>query len=337
MAVLQRDTIPDKLRAAKESAVAQYLSTTTPKGLMAFAAHADPDVNVVGVGVGRRVVDGKRTAEQGVRFYVKNKLAKRAIPKDDLLPKSINGVPTDVVESGEFRMFGSPTPEQSYMRPAKPGCSVGFAFSGAKAGYVMAGTFGAVVAVGTDWYILSNNHVLANQNQLPLGSPIYQPGLLDKNTPGPDAIAKLTKFVKLSATTPNKVDCAIAKIDKNSLVSPVIMPQVNKLKSGAPIAAADTMKVMKTGRTTGYTTGSVHDVSATVKVTYDIGVLTFADQVIIYGDGDAFSDAGDSGSLIVDRKTGRATALLFGGSKAYTIGNHIADVLNAFKASIVTG
>jgi hypothetical protein len=182
---------------------------------------------------------------------------------------------------------------------------------------------------------LSNNHVLANQNGLAIGSTIYQPGLLDLNDPGRDAIAKLSKFVTLTTNKPNKVDCAIAQVNANNLVSAAVMPKVGKLRSSAPTPAREGMGVEKTGRTTGYTAGSVHDVSATVKVTYDIGVLTFADQIIILGGADPFSDAGDSGSLIVDRATKRATGLLFGGSKAYTIANHIEDVLDAFKATIV--
>jgi len=39
------------------------------------------------------------------------------------------------------------------------------------------------------------------------------------------------------------------------------------------------MKVEKTGRTTGYTAGTIHDISANVKVDYDIGPLTFSDQL----------------------------------------------------------
>jgi hypothetical protein len=95
------------------------------------------------------------------------------------------------------------------------------------------------------------------------------------------------------------------------------------------------MKVEKTGRTTGFTTGTIHDVSANVKVNYDLGLLTFSDQIIIFGGTSSFSDAGDSGSLIVEQTGKRPVGLLFGGSTAYTIANHIEDVLNELKVSIV--
>jgi hypothetical protein len=39
--------------------------------------------------------------------------------------------------------------------------------------------------------------------------------------------------------------------------------------------------------------------------------------------------------LIVDRKTGRATGLLFAGSASHTIANHIEDVLAALQVSLL--
>ena len=113
------------------------------------------------------------------------------------------------------------------------------------------------------------------------------------------------------------------------------MPKVNKLKSGKPVAAVVGMKVEKTGRTTGYTSGTVQDVSADVKIGYDLGTLTFTDQIIIVGGRKSFSDAGDSGSLIVEQKSKRPVGLLFGGSDTHTIANHIEDVLEQLSVNIV--
>ena len=68
--------------------------------------------------------------------------------------------------------------------------------------------------------------------------------------------------------------------------------------------------VHKVGRTTGVRHGRVTAFELDgVAVEYDIGVLTFDDQIEIEGSGTrSFSDAGDSGSLIVDdqMKGGRA-------------------------------
>jgi hypothetical protein len=203
------------------------------------------------------------------------------------------------------------------------------------AGFVMAGTFGAVVEAGGTRFILSNNHVLANENALPIGSAIYQPGLLDGGNPATDQIARLTRFIPITPGAPNTVDCAIAEALQPGLVRATLLPRVGRLASPNPIDAVVGMQVMKVGRTTGFTTGSVFDVSADLNVQYDAGVVTFQEQILVQGSGKPFSDAGDSGSLIVDRATHRATGLLFAGSPSHTIANHISDVLAQLKVALV--
>jgi len=199
----------------------------------------------------------------------------------------------------------------------------------------MAGTFGAVVAAGGTRHILSNNHVLANENSLSVGSPIFQPGLLDRGNPNRDQIARLTRFVALQSEQPNSLDCAIAEILDDQNVSPAFLPKVGRLKSPQPITATEGMRVEKVGRTTGYTTGVIFDLSADVKIEYELGILTFFDQILIRGSEGMFSDRGDSGSVIVDRTTRRATALLFAGSDSHTIANPLADVLAQLGVTMV--
>jgi hypothetical protein len=328
-----RKDIPTVLLDAKKSAIADFLTKETAEPLAAFAARPSPSHNVVGIGIGQKFINGKATDRHSIRFYVERKLPDRAIPKEFMLPARIGNIPTDVIETGAFHAFGPANPQQARIRPAQPGCSIGFQVPGG--GSIMAGTFGAVVELNGNTYILSNNHVLADENQLPIGSPIFQPGLLDKDSPKNDQIAKLTKFVKITAGGPNQVDCAIAEVLDKKLVSAVIMPKVGKLKSGLPVGAAEGMSVEKTGRTTGYTQGVIHDISADVKITYDVGLVTFTEQVLIAGIRGSFSLPGDSGSLIVDRKTKQPVALLFAGSPSQTIANHIDDVIQALGVTIV--
>jgi hypothetical protein len=324
--------------AAKAAAVERFLGTGRAfTGLTALAASTRPEHNVVGVGVGQKVRKGKTTTRRCVRFYVERKVAADSMPKAFLLPRTIRGIPTDVVETGRFVALATPI-AQRRLRPAKGGCSAGFQFSGSKAGFVMAGTFGALVGDNSGKrYILSNNHVLANENALPLGSPIFQPGLLDHGNPATDQIAKLTKFVKIRMSpAANDVDGAIAQLLSPTLAVRTILPKVGRLSQPAPVPAAIGMGVHKHGRTTGYRRGHVIDVAADVNVGYDFGTARFVDQIIIVGDGGlSFSDAGDSGSLIVDRKTRRATGLLFAGSSTHTIANHIENVLVALGVSLL--
>lgn len=320
-----------KYETAKKTAVAEFLGKSAPgpefTALTASTAHRD---NIVGVGIGPKVSDGRLTKRLSIRFYVDRKVAKGAVPKKDRLPAKIDGVPTDVIESGRFYAFATPI-AQKRLRPTRGGCSCGFQASG----FVMAGTLGCLVTDGGGRFILSNNHVLADENALPLGSPIFQPGLLDNGNASTDKIARLSKFVTIKKLpAKNEVDCAIAGVLTQNLCSPKFLPKIS-LGSTTPIAAAVGMKVHKHGRTTGYTKGQVVDIAADVNVGYDFGTARFVDQVIVIGDSGSFSDAGDSGSLIVDRKTKKATGLLFAGSSSHTIANHIENVLGQLGVTLV--
>jgi len=294
------------------------------------ATSPDPQHNVVGVGVGWKVSDGKDTGVMAVKFFVRMKYPESEIAKNHLLPKLIHGLPVDVEESGLFRRFAPlPNPREK-IRPAQPGCSVGF--RDPQNQFVMAGTFGALVKDKSGAYILSNNHVLADENRLPVGSPIFQPGLLDHGDPNTDSIANFTRSVPLQANAPNQVDCAIAKLIKPSLA------RKDVLFIGPPqgtVTAAIDMSVHKFGRTTSYTAGRVTSIDTDVTVQYETGNFTFAGQIIIVGTaGAAFSGSGDSGSLIMERPSNAAVGLLFAGSASHTIANHIGDVLAALKVTL---
>jgi hypothetical protein len=325
---------PVQILAAKEAAVQNFLPTTAPAAeFAALTASTAPEQNIVGVGIGRKLKKGKATDTIAIRFYVERKVPKSAVPKADVVPASIGGVPTDIIETGRlFAQQGTTPIARTRLRPAKGGCSIGFEGDG----FVMAGTLGCLVTDGKDSFILSNNHVIANENSLPLKSPIFQPGTLDGGSTAKDRIASLTKMIKiLTLPSDNHVDAAIAALDKKSLGSPLILPKVGKLSSSTTIPAAEKMRVHKHGRTTGYTQGRVTDIAADVNIQYDFGVARFVDQIVIVGDEGSFSDSGDSGSLIVDRKTNRATGLLFAGSQSHTIANPIDEVLTALGVTLL--
>lgn len=334
---LTRDTIPDALRQAKADAVAQFLKPDArAPAYAAYAAVASPEANVVGIGIGRKMTRGRLTVRDCVRFYVIRKVHKDALSADALLPRRLGNAATDVVETGEFVAFAGPIAKvRSRLRPARPGCSIGFKFTGHDTNMVMAGTFGAVASLNGRTVILSNNHVLADENRLPVGSPTFQPGLLDGGHEATDVVAHLTKFIALSATQPNTVDCAIAEITDRKVVSAAVLPPIGKLKSGSPLPAKERLEVEKVGRTTAYSRGRITDLSADVKIRYETGVLTFSDQLLIEGESDPFSAAGDSGSLIVAKQAKRPVALLFAGSDTHTIANPIAEVLSALGIEIV--
>jgi hypothetical protein len=327
------------LRAAKAAASKRYLqplpAKLTLQARRAARATGEPRVNVVGVGIGRKRVGGKLTDTMCVRIYVRRKLDKRALDTRTLLPKRIRGMPTDVIETGSLEAFDAITDRaRSRLRPVQPGCSVGFRFAPPNERFRMAGTLGAIVARGGERYLLSNNHVLADEGRLAPGAPIFQPGLLDGGRVASDRVATLTRFVPFRRTN-NSVDAAIARADRAALVTTRFVAGVT-LRSARPLAATLGLAVHKVGRTTGYTRGTVEDISADVRVGYDGGEYLFVDQIVIRGaSGAQFSDSGDSGSLIVGRSSGRATGLLFAGSDTDTIANSIELVLAAFGVELV--
>jgi len=304
---------------------------------------AVPDENVVGVGIGEKISEGRHTGIWAVKFFVRMKFPESDLAARNRLPKSIAGLPVDVEESGLFRRFARRHPRKkkkapaavvpnprTRIRPAPPGSSVGFADPANQ--FVMAGTFGALASDRNGTYILSNNHVLADEGRLTPGSPIFQPGLLDGGNQGTDQIAALTRFIPLRASGGNHVDCAIAKVNSAALVTRDI------LKIGAPqgrTSAQIDMTVHKFGRTTSYTVGRVSSTDTDVTVQYETGTFTFTEQIIVVGlNGQPFSASGDSGSLILARPSNKAVGLLFAGSSSHTIANHIEEVLQALKVTL---
>ena len=342
-----------ELSTAKSAAAEQFLNTTeaplafaateAPRAFIAFAASAKPERNVVGVGMGPKLIEDRNTGEQCIRFYVKHKIRKAAIAQAFLLPDRFKGFKTDVIESGRFYAYPPASAAsarsggagQERMRPAMPGCSVGFQFTGNEADSLMAGTFGAVVTAGGLLYILSNNHVLADENRLPVGSPIFQPGLLDQGDSTLDQIAKLARLIPLAQRATNTVDCAIAEVLDRDSVNPAVY-EIGPLASDQPIPAEVEMGVQKMGRTTHRTTGSVFDTSADLLVEYRMGQLKFQNQILIRDNNGNFCRQGDSGALIIDQQTKRATALLFGASNEFTIANHLTEVLKALEVGLVS-
>ncbi len=298
--------------------------------------------NVVGVGIAEKLVTGKPTGVIAVKFFVKTKFPTGAVPRGMALPKTIDGLPVDVEESGTFRAFARrrarrrvqpadtlPNP-RTRIRPAPAGSSIGYRIAGDQ--FVMAGTFGAVVKTSRRVYILSNNHVLADENRMPAGTPIYQPGLLDGGRIESDQIAALTRFIKLRSTGYNRIDAAIAEPLTTNLLDEEV------LHIGAPngtVSAALDMMVHKFGRTTSYTSGRVISIDTDVVVQYETADFTFENQVVIQGaNSTMFSDSGDSGSLILQRGTNAAVGLLFAGSSTHTIANHIANVLRSLRVKM---
>jgi hypothetical protein len=213
------------------------------------------------------------------------------------------------------------------VRPARPGYSVGH--PKITAGTIGAGCYDLEPLPGKPprYYILSNNHVLANSNDASIGDPIYQPGPFDGGGPA-DAIGRLSRFVPIKFDgSCNYVDAAVAEVPFDTIDRDIYW---TGYPTAVAIAAQVGMLVKKTGRTTNFTTGTVTAINSTVNVNYGGGkVARFCNQIITTD----MSAGGDSGSLVLDW-TNRPVGLLFAGSPVATILNPIANVQLALRVRV---
>lgn len=186
---------------------------------------------------------------------------------------------------------------------------------------VTAGSLGAFVRKkrGAATYLLSNNHVLADENEGKAGDKILQPGRADRGTIARSTVATLDKFIPLRAGgAGNKIDCALGRVLKDVQVEHSNLHEVSGPLAGRTDELAELLKVSdgvsKIGRTTGFTKGMLTAIEVDdVKVEYDIGLCRFDNQVEVSAARSHFSLGGDSGSLVFNQDR-LAVGLLFAGS-----------------------
>jgi hypothetical protein len=230
---------------------------------------------------------------------------------------------------------------QRNTRPLMIGASVGHVD-------ITAGTTGAFVTRAGRTCLLSNNHVLANEDKGKAGDWVLQRGPYDGGRQPADRVARLDSWVRLKPKSANLVDAALARIETaikhDARTLRGITGTGDRVLVGpGPASIEAGATVYKVGRTTGGTQGRVTAFALdNLVVNYDRGNLRFDDQVEIEGTGNLpFSDGGDSGSLIVDSGM-LAAALLFAGGDTggangmgLTFANPINTVLKALKATLL--
>jgi hypothetical protein len=331
---------------------------------------AEPRANVVGVASGVKWRDGEPTGKPAVLVLVTHKLDKSELAAGDLVPAKFAEKPSDVLEVGYPTTEQLQAPplegdgaavtlgEEQYValadalmlarrtRPAEGGYSVGHY-------QITAGTIATCVydilpggstsgqptiGVGMPprYYILSNNHVLANVNNAKIGDPILQPGPYDGGTDPADRIATLSRWIPIMLDPPtprtlhrNLVDAAIAQGQFHDLDREIYWSgYVRGWRRKANVAVGTI--VQKTGRTTNYTVGRITAINATIDVGFGGGLVgRFSDQILLTN----MSAGGDSGSLITTLDE-VAVGLLFAGSSVVTIANQIENVRSLLRVEI---
>lgn len=284
--------------------------------------------NVTSVGIGCRVKDGRPTRTLAIQVTVTKKLDPKELRDLGLapLPKSVptgdgREIPVDVVQrSYKASYMLTPEPAGSTLAPAPtapklqrrrrlsrimPGISVGHLNA-------KAGTIGAVVydkRTGRPC-VLSNGHILQGPDGMP-GDVVLQPGRFDDSDVANNSLGTLLRsHVGLAG------DCAIAGIETRMFDERILELGIAPKKL-AKVAIGD--RVVKSGRTTGVTRGTVVRIGVIIRHDYGgrIGTVQVGGFEIGPTPGapppnGMLCDEGDSGSLWVIDKNGAATDIAAG-------------------------
>jgi hypothetical protein len=150
----------------------------------------------------KRIRDGKKEDEEVIRIYVSVKMELTDLDQRDLIPKEIDGVPTDVVEIGEIKTLNlHPLAHVTRVRPLVAGVSIGN-------WAITAGTLGWFFRDGRGREMLgSNAHIFADNPLKPYSSEkrIVQPGRYDQGSVPDDIVGMYYWHQPLSGS-----ECALS-------------------------------------------------------------------------------------------------------------------------------
>jgi hypothetical protein len=280
------------------------------------------DPNIVGVGVSKKVSDGKELDSLCVCFYVVKKLPRKKIAAQHFVPPVIA---TDRGQAAytDVKPIGLIVPQVQPLVKRKS-IESGFSIGHVK---ITAGTVGAIVKKGGKRYVLSNSHVLANSGKGKAGDKVVYPGPADGGKVPSDWVAVLREAVpfKKGGAFVNEVDAALAEARPERLAD--ITYNLPKAKKPlATIAPQRDMVVTKRGRTTGTTKGRIIDTDFRFVLNYEgVGQIGFTRQVLC----ERYTAGGDSGSLVIDVATGKIVGLHFAGANGGSVFNPIQSVMKA--------
>ncbi|MCA8257591.1 S1 family peptidase [Burkholderia sp. AU31624] len=288
-------------------------------------------------------------ADRQIRVYLNRGFTKTI---DAKLPKRIADVEVAYFQGTIGQIGPVPTslaPSPAYRTAAGKYTCGSSIFPGGRTG---AGTLGAIINVANQAVLfgLSNNHVAGQCNYSDLDHPIVAPGSIDIRAGfiDPFTIGHFARSCPMQFGTPDNVPTA-ANLDA-SIFSLKDVANVSSYQGtfyDTPpnvVPMADNLEVKKVGRTTGLTHGRVvGKLAGPIPVGVSVAELGLQSQVyfenawVVEGRAGAFSDRGDSGSLIVTEDGTAAVGLLFAGDGSITLALPLQDVLAHFGATLATG
>lgn len=283
---------------------------------------------VTGLLIGKKRTGGQKLDDLGVCVLVEKKRPEDQLKSTEAVPKTIDGVKTDVQETGApskpLLLQSSPRSEYDVMQP---GLSIG------PEGFYGAGTIGLIVNDDTESEIciLTSWHVVA-PHQLAPETYIVQPGVKDNGSQRCGASGRY----EISANG----DAALVTLSLPYATAILQTQQI--ITSYATAQVSDQVKKM--GRSTGVTEGEVAgvgflgvDYSDWGQGTVNVNGFTFepltdpTEEIVV---------SGDSGSLVYDSSTGDGLGLLtsvYDNSGTVTgFACHLSAALTALNASLLS-
>lgn len=283
--------------------------------------------SIQGFGIAKRITAGQALPERVLKVYIdqkkpESKLGELKIPRDIYIPSQDVSLPIDVEAIGTIYAQNF----QHFHRPLFRGLSIGLENSGG-------GTLGCFVRKRGDKdsvYLLSAAHVLDQMSSNTNHSKVYQPAT-ESNVPEQgNLIANVTETSDIDTQSNhygNRVDAGIAKVLPNVEVRP-------SLTKGATGRYSIGTEVTLVGATTGRgQVGQITDIDGEVFIRYSgpNRKAGFRNQVI----SSSFSSGGDSGAIVLKKKSNQVIGLLIGGTDSISIFTPIQYVLDALGIDLI--
>src|SRR5947209_6064732 len=99
-------SVTTDLLAAKAELSRRYLAGPREglRGAALFSAAVTPEPgrNLLGIGVGEKVTEAGPTGAPALKLFVRAKLPPSQVSSENLLPATVDGLPTDVEEVGQI-------------------------------------------------------------------------------------------------------------------------------------------------------------------------------------------------------------------------------------------
>jgi hypothetical protein len=257
-----------------------------------------------------------------ILVYVHQKKASASLPPSEQIPKSLEGIPVDVIESNPTQQPSLDDVIEGVYNPLLGGIQIG---NGRLKG---GGTLGLIVKQkgNPNKVGLTNYHVIKRKDGM-RGNPIIQPAFKEANDRF--TIGKLHRWNK-------KLDCAVFELNdkRENIATNSIFNIAGKIKQlQNPYIG---MRVTKSGATTKITHGIISSVSSDgVKVR----VVPNPDKP---ASNNEITSAGDSGSVwVTDEPIPKAVALHWGGDKAnngnteFAMANNLREVFRCLDLELI--